>query len=851
MAVLEGCVAVLGCCLAASECRLVISEPRLAVSECRPVGPGRRLAVAGASGAGTGGVLVRGTYSPGPTSTTAVTTLPTPEIKDGRIFCPLLGDWLLAKPEEQVRQAFVLRLHEHYGYAFEQMAQEQRTQSGTRSPRVDIAVWATVEDAQRSPRPAPVLVVECKAETVDIHPVDFYQGESYARAVGEPCEFLVMHNARQTEFYRLRRGLPGEMIQINDIPHAADWGSTGRLDEIRKDLRAFSRREFQNLLHKCHGILRDNHKMAPGQAFDAISKVLFIKMYVERTGTHGTFSTEYLDERAKYVSRRDEEAHEVLFEDTKEHYQGDEIFAADDTLDISEATFRRLVRELERFNLSATGDDVKGLAFERFLGQTFRGNLGQYFTPRPVVDFMVDVLDPQIGELICDPAAGSGGFLIRAFEHVRDQIEAEVKAQKLEAKAEIEARGLPEDEEEEAIEQAFAVLNRDLDPDQEAPPSRLRQLSRDHVYGTDAEARAARTAKMNMIMHGDGHGGIHYHDGLVDVNGIFPDRFDVVLSNPPFGSTVGDDQIVGETEQTRGPSDPAIVKRARSRYGDGWEAAHRAFQATAKDGKRTNKQGDLPVLSLYDIGLGKGGQKTELLFLERCLQLLKPGGRLGVVLPDGNLNNPSAQWADVRRWAEGRARLMAVVSLPQDTFGVGQGVGGVFAPVYGGGRGGVGVGMGRRARGARRGVRGTANKGRGGAHPGDRNGRGRGHRAFARGPGRSRGGAGRDRVGAGRAAAVPPRPGIVVNGERDVPPAAKGERQRRGQGGREGAAGACQGGLDGGARRGRQEGGEGASEGAPADRRGASGGAVGLGAGGVRLSGVHGRPVDGGRDLDG
>ena len=101
-----------------------------------------------------------------------------------------------------------------------------------------------------------------------------------------------------------------------------------------------------------------------------------------------------------------------------------------------------MVKELTPFNLSATGDDVKGLAFERFLGDTFRGELGQFFTPRPIVDFMVDLLNPQEGELVCDPAAGSGGFLIRAFEHVREAISDDVQAKKDAARAAIEAKRL-------------------------------------------------------------------------------------------------------------------------------------------------------------------------------------------------------------------------------------------------------------------------------------------------------------------------------------------------------------------------------------------------------------------------
>lgn len=209
--------------------------------------------------------------------------------------------------------------------------------------------------------------------------------------------------------------------------------------------------------------------------------------------------------------------HDGLFEQTKTYYKADDLFSAGDRLEISEATFRRIVKELERFDLSKTSDDIKGLAFEKFLGNTFRGELGQYFTPRPVVDFMVGVLNPQEGELICDPASGSGGFLIRAFEHVRSLIAAEIQKEKDKARAEIEAKKLPIEEEERQIDEAFARLNRELLPsDDNNKPinTRVGRLAWNCIFGCDAEPRAARTAKMNMIMHGDGHGGIHYHDGF-------------------------------------------------------------------------------------------------------------------------------------------------------------------------------------------------------------------------------------------------------------------------------------------------------------------------------------------------
>jgi len=563
------------------------------------------------------------------------------------------------KPEEIVRQKFLRVLVEHYGYELAQIDQERRTQHGHKSPRADLVIWESAADKNAKPVRTPVLVVECKTDSIEIQERDYYQGESYTRASG--CEFFVATNSRHTSVFRLLPGLPGGFVAINEIPKATDWGNAKRLKEIKESLRAFNRKEFQDLLFVCHSILRDVHKMDPGRAFDTISKILFIKMYVERSGLHGTFTLDYLNKRAASRMPNDPQVHDGLFELTKDFYKTDELFTAADKLDISEATFRRIVKELERFDLAKTGDDIKGLAFERFLGTTFRGELGQFFTPRPVVEFMVDLLDPAEGELVCDPAAGSGGFLIRTFEHVRALILDDVQAKKDAERSRIEALGLPEDEEEQQIEAAFAALNRELmpsGPDNKPIDTRVGRLAWKCIYGTDAEPRAARTAKMNMVMHGDGHGGIHYHDGLVDINGIFDGRFDVVLTNPPFGSNVGKDQVLGASEETRIPIDPDYISACKERYGEAWEKNHNRLMQLENQGT--------PILDLFDIGVGKANRPTELIFVERCLNLLKPGGRMGIVLPDGNLNNPSLSW--LRRYAEGRAKLLAVVSLPNETF---------------------------------------------------------------------------------------------------------------------------------------------------------------------------------------
>ncbi|WP_191971145.1 N-6 DNA methylase [Micromonospora aurantiaca (nom. illeg.)] len=565
------------------------------------------------------------------------------------------------KPEEVVRQLWVRRLHLDGGFSLQQMDQERRTHSGRRSPRADIVVWRSEADKQAGREP--VLVVETKAGEGVVRPADFWQGESYARSAG--ARFLVLANASSHIVFELAKGVPGRARQINDWPKAADVGDEKRLEELVNRLEVFDREQFQRVLFECHSLLRDNHAMTPDRAFDTISKVLFLKLHVERSRTHETFTTKYLDEAARFLNSPRLTLHEQMFEQTKEAYSADDLFAKDDRLEISPDTFRDLVGKLERFNLSKTGEDIKGIAFERFLGRTFRGELGQFFTPRPVVEFIVDVLDPKEGEVVCDPAAGSGGFLIRVFDHVRDRIAADIAAERqrlidtITAEYSDDADDAALDDRDRRIEIAVEELNKQLapsGPDGGPTDTRVGRLAWQCIYGTDKEPRAARTAKMNMIMHGDGHGGIHWHDGLVDINGIFEGRFRVVVTNPPFGATVTSSQRIGSSPETDVPDDPDYRRRQQKRYGKEWlDAHHRVIDARGRK-----------VLDQFEIGNGTTSRKTEQMFLERCLRLLEPGGRLGIVLPNGNLNASSQAW--LRRWAEGKALLRAVVALPPETF---------------------------------------------------------------------------------------------------------------------------------------------------------------------------------------
>ena len=585
------------------------------------------------------------------------------EIKteSNQIYSPIRDKWLVLKPEEEVRQRYVCRLVDSYGYGIKQMGEEVKvtnSQRGQGAARADIVIWRNEEDKRKGKNA--LIVVECKAENVTIRQADYFQGYNYAAWAG--AKFFVTTNLKETRIFKVvEDAMPKKLEEIADIPSADMVNDDKKIKAMLLQTKAFTRDEFSRLLFKCHNIIRNNDKLSPEAAFDEISKILFIKIRYERTnsGTQIFSKDAFTKLKNAYNNMKSKDApefYQFLFEKTKEDFAKDHLFDENETIKIRENSFEQIVKELQVYNLSTTSDDVKGIAFEQFLGRTFRGELGQFFTPRTIVDFMVSVLDPQEGEYICDPCCGSGGFLIRAFEYVREHIENEVEVRKEDVKKSLftdDYSKLPKKEQEkidQKVIDAFSKMNYELDINN--PMGRLRSLSFDCIYGTDANPRMARTAKMNMIMHGDGHGGVHHHDGLLNVNGIWEGRFDVILTNPPFGARIDKELKITEADRF---TDIEKIKAYEKRYGK--ENYDNAL-------KQVNDHINQPILDLFQIGKFSG--LTEVLFIERCLNLLKPGGRMGIVLPEGVLNNTNLQ--KVRDFVESKAKILLIVSIPQDVF---------------------------------------------------------------------------------------------------------------------------------------------------------------------------------------
>jgi len=297
----------------------------------------------------------------------------------------------------------------------------------------------------------------------------------------------------------------------------------------------------------------------------------------------------------------------------------EDVFGANDTIALDAESLRYVVGELQNYCIMEADRDAIGDAFEVFIGPALRGSEGQFFTPRNVVRMMVEILDPKPGEKIIDPACGSGGFLICALEHVWAHLREEGRRKKWNERL---------------------LFKREV------------EVATDCFRGIDKDAFLAKVCKAYMALVGDGRGGVFCANSLSVCEEWNPvmqakiglGQFDVLLTNPPFGRKI-------------------VVK-------------------------------GVPVLSQFDLGCKwkrdretremekttalHDDQPPQILFLERCVQLLKPGGRLGIVLPEAVFGMPTYEY--VVTWLRRRVKIRGIVSMPEPLFKT-SGKGGTHAKV--------------------------------------------------------------------------------------------------------------------------------------------------------------------------
>lgn len=492
----------------------------------------------------------------------------------------------LDSPEETVRAEFYSELIYKYKYEPKRIGLEVEVPRRKPSDRADIVLY---EDDNGK---KPYIIVECKRDGISEAEIKQAIEQAFGNTNSLRGKYALVVAGSVRIAFDVANYPPSEREKniISDIP--IRYGKVPKYTYKKgapetvfgtgdRDLKKPTRQELLNKFQQCHDIIWEGGKRNPAQAFDEMSKLMFCKIWDERWITK---KSEYYKFQIGTHETKKEVAGRVteIYRKAQELEPG--VFV--DPIKVDHPIIYSVVRILQEASLSKADLDAKGEAFEHFLGKIFKGEMGQYFTPRELVRFMVSLLEPNEFDYIVDPACGSGGFLLEVLEQVRTKLFDELE-------------------------------ERDAD-------RRWRDFALDQVWGVEINSQLSRVAMMNMILHEDGHTNIENGDALDNLQtwtkeGIrknFGKKLSLLLTNPPFGS---------------------VVKWEEKQY-----------------------------LSRYSLGKRRKMQKAEILFIERGLEFLRPGGRLGIVLPEGILNNSTLQY--VRDFIMQRAQILAVVSLPQGAF---------------------------------------------------------------------------------------------------------------------------------------------------------------------------------------
>ena len=539
-------------------------------------------------------------------------------------------------PEEKVRAEFWAELIYKYQYRPERMRFEVKVPRRTPHDLADIVVYGDKDDELKSPW----FVFECKrADASDAE---------FAQAIEQACGNRASLGAnyagtiagltrRLLRFDKFPSGERDKNI-MTDIPIRYGKPPAWRFykNENGKDLSAIPREDLRSAIRKCHQTLWEGGRRSPIAAFGEFCKLIFVKHRDEK-------NPDREDGKPYAFQRHADETDEQLAARIHRLYDAEK--SADPTvfegkINIDPPILAQCVEHLQAISLDRTELDTKGVAFEEFMGGFFKGDFGQYFTPRELIAFAVEILNPERKDIVLDPACGSGGFLLYALDHVRREAD----------------RRFPKHA---------------GDPKQHTSHfTYWHDFAEKNLFGLEINEELTRVAKMNMIIHDDGHTNIVGHDALdfferpmspdgkplgpnreymLDKNqGLKPGSFDLVLTNPPFGS------VIKRTEKGEGYLEQFELRNFLSKGTTGSEPDESA------NGEQDAKRG-------AKAGKDRASIKTEILFLERVHSFLKPGtGRVAIVLPDGILTNSSLQ--GVRDWLLAHFQLLAVVSLPQFAF---------------------------------------------------------------------------------------------------------------------------------------------------------------------------------------
>ena len=505
-----------------------------------------------------------------------------------RLAKRLHAEW--TKPEGRVRAQWVAKLINEYGYTQEQIALEVAAGAGRNAEKS--TVYADIVAYRDRRFREPFLVVETKEPSEH---TGIAQAESYARNLG--ADYHAWSNGTINRFFRTAK-YKNESEEVGNVPHWLGNHAEGRPLAKTQILPPFrDEPHLRAVVKACHDRIFFRIGHDPAMAFDELMKLLFVKLYDEKeTPSHYEFMVlagETDDQTAKRIND--------LFHRSINSTRYKDVFSTRFTpthppvIDLDAETISFIVRQFQGYSLvntSATleGVDVKGTVFERMVGSTFRGELGAYFTPREIVEFMVKLANPDRNSIVLDPACGSGGFLIMTLKYILENMQTTQPN----------------------------LTDADI-------YSELRSFAEKNVFGVDINERMARVTKMNMIMHGDGHGGIFNCHGL-DVGFEAPlqlipgQEVSCVFSNPPFAGREADTKYLER------------------------------FETTVNESGR-------PVQTLKSIP-----------FIEHILKLLRESGIAALVLPNGVFNSQGSQFRKVRELIWEKSEIMAIIGLPHWVF---------------------------------------------------------------------------------------------------------------------------------------------------------------------------------------
>lgn len=539
-------------------------------------------------------------------------------VAEGKVVDFLTGKHVKDTPEEYVRQNLEKALVRQYRYPVSDCVPEFPIKVGVARKRVDIVVFRAQD--KHLQENAYILVETKKAGTSPANKKDgIEQLKSYMAACLN-AEFGLWTNGDERYcFAKRERGGVLHFEEIVDIPGLGESEADAARPK-RRDLMAATADNLLFAFRRCHNYISGTEGMHKTDAFWELLKLIFCKIEDERSGTIEFFVTPSELSNATTASSAKARIQKLMSDKVARKYPT--IFqksAAEIALKPNVVAY--CVGQLQRYSLLSSPVDVKGIAYEEVVGSNLRGDRGEFFTPRNACRMAVEMLRPGPGELLLDPACGTGGFLITAMNHALQTLEEK-------------ERELWADSDKPTLAEQQELFRK-----------RSEYLS-GCVNGLDLNPALVRAAKMNMVMNNDGEGGLFQVNSLANPHTWNPEAarriplgsIDVLFTNPPFGANIliDDENILEQYEL-------ATVWDAQS---DGsWK------MRTDAVGRRILQK----------------SQPPEILFIERCVQLLVEGtGRMAMVIPNGILNNPALGY--VRSWMLRNTQIVAVVDMARELF---------------------------------------------------------------------------------------------------------------------------------------------------------------------------------------